>query len=224
MRRSPRGPERDRRGAERRQHGDPVGRGIGMRQAAADRAAVAHRAIGDAARDAGHDLADPARHRTILDRRVRRAGADAHDAARDRNAGIVRQMAQVGDRVGLRQAQIEQRPQRLRAGARPRAGGEQASAPPASPSGGHRRRARASSPAGPRGRDRRQHARRTGRQVEHLRAERRQRVVDRVDDRAPAGRSRRSRRCPSGRRSSTGSGVSMWSSRTSGTSVVPGSR
>ena len=44
------------------------------------------------------------------------------------DAGIVRQMAQVGDRVGLRQAKIEQRPQRLRAGARPRAGGEKLSA------------------------------------------------------------------------------------------------
>ncbi len=116
--------ERDRRGAQRRQHGDPVGGGIGMRQAAADRAAVAHRAVSDAARDGRHDLADSARHRSILDRRVRRAGADADRAARPRNTGIARQVAQVGDGVGLRQAKIEQRPQRLRAGAWPPAGSE----------------------------------------------------------------------------------------------------
>jgi hypothetical protein len=95
-----------------------------MRQAAADRAAVAHGAIGDAARDGRHDLTQPARYRSILDRRVRRAGADADRVARQRNTGIARQVAQVGDRVGLRQAKIEQRPQRLRAGAWPRAGSE----------------------------------------------------------------------------------------------------
>ena len=111
-------------GTECRQYRNPVGGRIGMRQAAADRAAVAHGAIGDAARDGGHDLADTPRHRAILDRRVRCAGADAHPVAYDSNTGVVRQMAQVGDRVGLRQAKIEQRPQRLRAGAWPRAGGE----------------------------------------------------------------------------------------------------
>ena len=73
--------ERDRRGAQRRQHGDPVGRRVGIGQAAADRAAVAHRAIGDATGDLGHDFADPARHGTILDRRMRRAGADAQQPA-----------------------------------------------------------------------------------------------------------------------------------------------
>ena len=83
MRRSPCGPERDGDAAQRRQHRDPVRRGIGMREAAADRAAIAHRPIGDAARDAGHDLADAARHRAILDRGMGRAGADAQHVARD---------------------------------------------------------------------------------------------------------------------------------------------
>ncbi len=55
---------------------------------------------------------------------MRRAGTDADRTASQRNTGIVRQVAQVGNRVGLRQAKIEQRPQRLRAGARPCAGGE----------------------------------------------------------------------------------------------------
>src|SRR5260370_760128 len=74
--------------------------------------------------EGGHDLADWAGHSPILDRRVRRAGADADRAARPRNTGIARQVAQVGDGVGLRQAKIEQRPQRLRAGAWPPAGSE----------------------------------------------------------------------------------------------------
>ena len=70
----PRPVTRDR-GAERREHQRPVGRRIGMRQAAADGAAIAHRTVGDAAR---HLEAARRRQRpAILDLGMGDGGADA---------------------------------------------------------------------------------------------------------------------------------------------------
>src|SRR5262249_18496069 len=154
--------------------------------------------------------------------------ADSHHRARDRNAGIVRQMAQVGDGVGLRQAKVEQRPQRLRAGRRTRAAGEQLQGlrPALRPDIGEGRGLHRFSPV--------------------VAAPRAAWIAASTRD-GLAGRSVTS--APSGARASLmaltmaaggpiaplspmpfwpkvvhGLGVSMWSSRTSGTSVVPGSR
>ena len=53
--------------AERGQGHDPVGRGIGVREASADRAAIAHRPIGDAAGDGGHPSGRGVRGDAVLD-------------------------------------------------------------------------------------------------------------------------------------------------------------
>ena len=58
-------------GAQRRQAGQPVGRRIGVREAAADRAAIAHGAVGDAARNRRRKPPVGSGNATVLDGRVR---------------------------------------------------------------------------------------------------------------------------------------------------------
>ena len=75
-RRWPAGPRTIGLGAERGERRDPVRGRIGMGEAAADRAAVAHGAIGDRARDLGQGAVGGIGHAAVLDVGVGDAGAD----------------------------------------------------------------------------------------------------------------------------------------------------
>ena len=87
-----------------------------MGEAPPDRAAVAHRPVGDAGGHAGHhavgDIGDPA----ILDIRVGHAGADDERAAVPVDPPQLRHAGDVDDAVGLDQPEIEHRSERLAAG------------------------------------------------------------------------------------------------------------
>ena len=84
-----------------------------MRKAAPDRAAVAHRPVGDAAGDAGHhavgDIGDPA----ILDIRMGHAGADDKRTVRPVDPAQFRDPGYVDYPIRLDQAEIKHRAERL---------------------------------------------------------------------------------------------------------------
>ena len=61
---------------QRRQRGYPVCRGIGMAERSADRAAIAHGAIGDVGGDALHGAARDVRNASVLDVGMGDAGAE----------------------------------------------------------------------------------------------------------------------------------------------------
>ena len=91
-----------------------------MGEAAADGAAVAYRAIGDARRRPAHQPARHVRHLAVLDRGVDHRGADCDPVF------VLGNLAQLGDRRqidqerGSRDPEIEHGAQRLAAGQRPR--------------------------------------------------------------------------------------------------------
>ena len=115
-RRWPAGPRTISIRAERGEGRDPVGRRIGMGQAAADRAAVAHRAIGDRAGDRGQGAIGGIGHAAVLDVGVGDAGADQKTVVLGLDAQQLGHGCDVDQQVGLRQAQIQHRPERLAAG------------------------------------------------------------------------------------------------------------
>ncbi len=87
-----------------------------MREAAADGAAVAHRAVGDAVRDLAQESAGRIGNAAVLDGRVGNCGADGDRVSVLANGGQLRDARDVDQQRRLSQAQIEHGPQRLTAG------------------------------------------------------------------------------------------------------------
>src|SRR5580704_14071351 len=87
-----------------------------MGEAAADRASVAHRAIGDAVGDAGKRAARYIRHASVLNIGVGDAGAD------DDSVGLLFDLpkfvdaSDIDQKIGLDQAHVEHGPERLASG------------------------------------------------------------------------------------------------------------
>ncbi len=106
--------------AERGEDGEPVGRRIGVRQAAAHGAAIAHRAVGDAARHRRHHPALAERVTLILDRRMGDGRADEGRIAAVFDAAQLGDAGEIDQQRGRCQPQIEHGPERLAARDRPR--------------------------------------------------------------------------------------------------------
>lgn len=87
-----------------------------MRETAAERAAIAHRAIRDAARDVWHQSARAGFDLAVLDFRVRDARAERDDIAFDPACAQCRDAAQIHEHLRLRETQVHHRPERLAAG------------------------------------------------------------------------------------------------------------
>ena len=114
--RLPSGPSISATRIERDQADRPVGGRIGKRDAAADRAVVADRAIGDPGRDAAHQPARGIGNLAVLDVGVRGAGADQYRVCALAHAFQLWQPSDVDDDLGRCKAKAEQRHQRLSAG------------------------------------------------------------------------------------------------------------
>ena len=88
-----------------------------MGETAADRAAIAHRAIGDAGRHRAHRAAGDVRHAAVLDIGVGDAAAERSSASGVCSTRLSSAMAVMSTKqVGLHQPQIEHRTERLAAG------------------------------------------------------------------------------------------------------------
>ncbi len=98
---------------ERDHGGEPIRGRIGMRQAAADGAAVAHRAIGDGAGDMRQQPGGDIGYPSVLDLSVRHAGADGEHVVLDRRLAQLVEARDINDVLGLRQSKIEQGTERL---------------------------------------------------------------------------------------------------------------
>src|SRR5437879_1194521 len=89
-----------------------------MGETAADGAAVAHGAIGDAGGDLDQHRAAIERAVGVLDRRMRHRGTDAPGVARVLDRAQLLETGYVDQEPGPSEAQIEHWPQRLPAGER----------------------------------------------------------------------------------------------------------
>ena len=109
---SPRRGDRRVRACERKRR-KPVGGRIGMREAAADRAAVAHRAIGDAAGNALQEPAEMIGNAAVFDVGVGDAGADFEMILAVVDRSQFGNRRDIDQQFGLRQTQVQHRPERL---------------------------------------------------------------------------------------------------------------
>ena len=115
--RSPLGPASDERGVEREQHRGEVGRGVAVRDRAAERAAVAHLVVADLAPRPPRSTPQCCASRSLVSRsrwRVERADRDVVAGVAD--VGEVAQPADVDEHGRRREAQLHQRDQRHAAG------------------------------------------------------------------------------------------------------------
>ena len=87
-----------------------------MRNASADRAAIAHRAIGDAAGDVTEQAGEMIRNAPVFDVGMGDAGADLEVVACIGHRGELRDGRDVDQQIGLGQAEVQHRPKRLAAG------------------------------------------------------------------------------------------------------------
>ena len=110
-------PQGDKGGVEQVHGVDPVGRRVGVCQAAAEGAAVAHGAVGNACRDLGEQAAGHIGQFTVLDACVRHGGADAQCLIVRLELRHRGDAAHVDQLVHLGQAQVEHGAQRLAAAA-----------------------------------------------------------------------------------------------------------
>ena len=103
------------RGAERRKGGNPIRRGVGMDQTAADRPAIAHGAIGNSGshrtQRAAGDIGDAA----ILDIGMRDATAEGDGLRRFLDTLELGDGREVDKQIGLDQPQVQHRTERLAA-------------------------------------------------------------------------------------------------------------
>ena len=113
-------PAQHRRGVERGQHRRPFGRRVGQGEAAAQRAAIADRAVGEGRRGTRHQPARGIGHQPVLDRRVGHAGAEGHRRLVLGECGQPRQCAMSISSAGRGQPQIHHGEQGLPAGHDPR--------------------------------------------------------------------------------------------------------
>ncbi len=103
-------------GAERGQGRNPIRRGVGVRERAADRAPVANGAVGDSARDPPHRIARDVGNPPVLDVAMRDAGADHELVAAPVGVFEFGKAGNVDDQIRLDQAEVEHRAERLPAG------------------------------------------------------------------------------------------------------------
>ena len=109
-------PAQDHLGADGRQARRPVGGGIGMGEAPADRAARTHRPVGDAARNVAKCAAGHVRHAPVLEVGMRDAGADDDRVVAHVDALELGNPRNVHEHIGLRKTEVEHRHERLAAG------------------------------------------------------------------------------------------------------------
>src|SRR5579872_1247246 len=104
------------RGTERRQGRNPVRRRIGMHDAAANGAPIAHRAISNSRRYLAQSTVGRVWHAAVLDVGMRNAASEHDRTGRFLDALKLGDGGNVDDEVGLDQPQIKHRSERLPAG------------------------------------------------------------------------------------------------------------
>ena len=103
-------------GVERHHDGGQLGGGVGMGQAAAERAPVADLRVGDVGHGGGQQGRDLRHLRAALETALAGHGADLEPAAVGADVGQLGHAVEVDQRGGLRQAEVHRRDQALAAG------------------------------------------------------------------------------------------------------------